>query len=170
MAWGMFKRRRRNSVDSTLVTTSGPNAVDLDALLAAASSGIPDQRPGEPFAISGAPSSGSRSSRLEAVSVVSAGYRAADRRVVDEIDNCYDDYEDDSGKPPSYSLVELTVVELCDDGRLGVVGESYYQEALNIVAQGKVFGPDFGDHGPVRALLVPEPENPYDKTLSALMS
>ncbi|HET9253957.1 MAG TPA: hypothetical protein VFO16_02000, partial [Pseudonocardiaceae bacterium] len=48
------------------------------------------------------------------------------------------------------------------DGRLAVVGESHYQPALHCAAGGVVAGTDFDQHPPVVALLVPEPENPYD--------
>jgi hypothetical protein len=65
-------------------------------------------------------------------------------------------------QPPSYSPITLTTTPLCDDGRLGVVGESFYQEALQIVTGGRSFGTSFDDHLPVTAVLVPEPENPYD--------
>lgn len=51
---------------------------------------------------------------------------------------------------------------LSADGRLAVVGESHYQSALHRAARGVAAGQDFDQHLPVIAVLVPEPENPYD--------
>lgn len=64
---------------------------------------------------------------------------------------------------PKFSNMHLGLVSLPDDGRLGVVGESYYQEALRLVAGGRVIDASFEDHLPVVAVLVPEPENPWDE-------
>ncbi len=64
---------------------------------------------------------------------------------------------------PGYSTIDADLVELSDDGRLAVVGESHYQPALSLVANGRVFGHEFADHGPVRAMLIPEPQNPHDR-------
>ncbi len=86
----------------------------------------------------------------------------APRCFEDEWDDSVEDDRYSGVKPPSYSPITLTTTPLCDDGRLGVVGESFYQEALQIVAGGRSFGTSFDDHLPVTAVLVPEPENPYD--------
>ncbi|WP_146060480.1 HIRAN domain-containing protein [Amycolatopsis sp. CA-128772] len=66
-------------------------------------------------------------------------------------------------QPPRFSEVRLRLVPLPDDGRLNVVGESYYQEALRLVAGGKASGTTFDDHLAAVAVLVPEPENPWDE-------
>lgn len=76
----------------------------------------------------------------------------------------FDDWEDeDQGEPPSFSRITLRLLPLPDDGRVGVVGESYYQQALSLVCHGKASGDDFDSHIPVTAVLVPEPENKWDK-------
>jgi hypothetical protein len=62
-----------------------------------------------------------------------------------------------------FSDVQFELVSLPDEGRLGVVGESYYQEALRLVVGGREVGPGFEDHLPALAVLVPEPESPWDK-------
>jgi hypothetical protein len=66
-------------------------------------------------------------------------------------------------QPPQFTEVRLRLVPLPDEGRLNVVGESYYQEALKLVTGGRVSGATFDDHIPVVAVLVPEPENPWDE-------
>ncbi|NBH01656.1 HIRAN domain-containing protein [Amycolatopsis sp. SID8362] len=66
-------------------------------------------------------------------------------------------------QPPQFSEVRLRLVPLPDDGRLNVVGESHYQEALAVVAGGRTCGATFDEHIPVVAVLVPEPENPWDE-------
>jgi hypothetical protein len=78
----------------------------------------------------------------------------------DDID-VYDD-DDDDGEPPTYSPITLALVPLPDDGRIGVVGESYYQQALRIAALNRVAGEDFSQHIAVTAALVPEPDNEWD--------
>lgn len=65
-------------------------------------------------------------------------------------------------RPPEPSDVRLGFVSLSADGRLAVVGESHYQDALRLAAGGKASGANFEDHLPVTAVLVPEPENPWD--------
>jgi hypothetical protein len=64
-------------------------------------------------------------------------------------------------KPRFYS-VDSNLISLSDCGRLSVVGESFYQEALRIVAGNRAFGYNFDEHYPVAVVLVPEPENPHD--------
>jgi len=64
---------------------------------------------------------------------------------------------------PTFNSIDVELVGLSEDGRLKVVGESHYQPALQLIANGRVFGTDFADHGPVQALLVPEPQNPFDQ-------
>ncbi|WP_189057702.1 hypothetical protein [Longimycelium tulufanense] len=44
-----------------------------------------------------------------------------------------------------------------------VVGESHYQPALALVADGRVTGSNLKEAIPAEALLVPEPHNPYDR-------
>ncbi|MEU0789400.1 HIRAN domain-containing protein [Amycolatopsis sp. NPDC005961] len=66
-------------------------------------------------------------------------------------------------QPPSPREARLKLVPLSDDGRLAVVGESHYQDALRQVAGGRAFGTDFEEHLPATAVLVPEPENPWDR-------
>ena len=134
-------------------------AVDLDALF--------DLTPTAPVKlveqlVSGPPTPTISSPAVKDGSDVATG--AADE---DRFEDGWDDdsVEDDrySGiQPPSYSPITLTKTPLCDDGRLGVVGESFYQEALELVTGGRCFGVSFDDHLPVTAVLVPEPENPYD--------
>jgi hypothetical protein len=70
---------------------------------------------------------------------------------------------EDQGETPSFSRVTLQLLPLPDDGRVGVVGESHYQQALSLVCQGKISGDDFDSHIPVTAVLVPEPENAWDE-------
>lgn len=65
-------------------------------------------------------------------------------------------------QPPSSNL-RLALVPLPDDGRLAVVGERHYQDALRHVAGGRAFGTAFEEHLPVTAVLVPEPENRWDE-------
>jgi hypothetical protein len=64
-----------------------------------------------------------------------------------------------AGTPAPENLTELP-----DGGNrgLGVVGESHYQKALRMLAEGKVIGDDFEQHLPALALLVPEPDNKWD--------
>lgn len=64
--------------------------------------------------------------------------------------------------PLSYFPIVLSPRQLNEDGRLPVVGESFYQEALHLVADGKAFEVDISSHLPVQTALIPEPENPYD--------
>ena len=81
----------------------------------------------------------------------------------DEYDELGSDEDDvDDAEPPTFSTIALERCDLSDDGRLAVVGESYYQQALRIVASGRAFGYGFDEHLPVTAVLVPEPENPHD--------
>jgi hypothetical protein len=70
---------------------------------------------------------------------------------------------DGSGdNPPRFSPIELELRPLNTEGRVPVAGESYYQRALNLVAQGRAFPEDFDAHLAVQATLVPEPDNPWD--------
>ena len=71
--------------------------------------------------------------------------------------------DDDAGEPPSFSQITLRLLPLPDDGRVSVVGESYYQQALGLACRGRVSGEDFDTHIPVTAVLVPEPENKWDR-------
>jgi hypothetical protein len=48
------------------------------------------------------------------------------------------------------------------EGRVAVVGESHYQQALTFAVHGATAGEDFDHHLPVTAVLVPEPENAWD--------
>jgi hypothetical protein len=61
-----------------------------------------------------------------------------------------------SGAPPSG---QLTQVILRGGEEVGVVGESHYQDALTAIAGGK--HPESVSI-PTQAVLMPEPENPYD--------
>lgn len=70
---------------------------------------------------------------------------------------------DDAGDPPSYFSVDSQLVKLSNEGLRAVVGARHYQQALNMVAKGKIFGWNIADHAPVQALLNPEPENEYDE-------
>lgn len=76
-------------------------------------------------------------------------------------------HEDETGVDgelrPRFTPLKSNLVPLPDDGRLAVVGESYYQAALSLAADGRPSGNDFDSHIPVIAALVPEPENPYDE-------
>lgn len=70
---------------------------------------------------------------------------------------------DGSGdNPPRFSPIELELRPLNTEGRVPVAGESYYQRALKLVAQGRAFPEDFDAHLAVQATLVPEPDNPWD--------
>ena len=64
--------------------------------------------------------------------------------------------------PPEASL-RLRLRGLSADGRLSVVGESHYQPALADAAKGLAAGDSWEEKIPVVAVLVPEPENPYDE-------
>lgn len=68
-------------------------------------------------------------------------------------------------EPPS---VTLSLLELCGDGYCGVVGESHYQDALRrtatICTPGEEGRPSF------QAILVAEPNNPYDPNAIAVYS
>ncbi|CAM3395359.1 HIRAN domain-containing protein [Kibdelosporangium persicum] len=70
---------------------------------------------------------------------------------------------DDADDPPLFSPVVHQLVQLYDDGRVSVVGESYYQDALRVAVRGAVAGDDFHSHIPVTAVLVPEPDNEWDE-------
>ncbi len=64
--------------------------------------------------------------------------------------------------------VPLSLIELCGDGYCAVVGESHYQDALRrtatICTPGEEGRPSF------QAILVAEPENPYDPNAIAVYS
>jgi hypothetical protein len=77
----------------------------------------------------------------------------------------FDDLDEsgDGAEPPSFSPITLKPFDLPVDGRISVVGESYYQQALRIAARGRAAGSDSASHIPVTAALIPEPENPWDK-------
>ncbi|GLY36147.1 hypothetical protein Amsp01_021710 [Amycolatopsis sp. NBRC 101858] len=64
---------------------------------------------------------------------------------------------------PSLSKPPLKLVPLSDEGRLAVVGESHHQDALRLVAGGRACGTTFEEHLPATAVLVPEPENSWDR-------
>lgn len=72
----------------------------------------------------------------------------------------WEDFQE--ANPVQLSPVVSVSSELRGDGRLQVVGESFYQEALEIVARGDTFEREIASHLPVRVVLVPEPENPFD--------
>ena len=63
---------------------------------------------------------------------------------------------------PSPAVVRMRRQRLSAEGRLSVMGESHYQQALRRAAEGATIGEGVDDHLPVVALLVPEPENHYD--------
>ncbi len=64
--------------------------------------------------------------------------------------------------------VQLELLELCGEGYLAVVGESNYQDALrrtaSICTPGEEGRPSF------QAVLVSEPDNPYDANAIAVFS
>jgi HIRAN domain len=64
--------------------------------------------------------------------------------------------------------MKLELLELCGDGYLAVVGESHYQDALRRTASactpGEEGRPSF------QAVLVSEPNNPYDANAIAVLS
>jgi hypothetical protein len=62
----------------------------------------------------------------------------------------------------SFIPFTATSIELPSDGHVAVRGESHYQQALAIAVGGQIAGSDFDEHIPVRAALIPEPENPWD--------
>lgn len=64
--------------------------------------------------------------------------------------------------------IQLSVVTLSDDGYCAVVGESHYQEALGATSHTCTVG----DEGrpTFQAMLLPEPENPYDGNAIAVFS
>ncbi|APU15616.1 hypothetical protein UA74_17940 [Actinoalloteichus fjordicus] len=72
--------------------------------------------------------------------------------------------EPEGAEPARFSPITLSLLQLPAEGRVPVVGESYYQQALRFVTRGATSGNTFDDHIPVTAALVPEPYNPWDKT------
>lgn len=68
------------------------------------------------------------------------------------------------GKGPSADTQKVTLrqVALPERGRVRVVGESHYQDALRLAAGGRAAGDEFEEHIAVTVALVPEPENPWD--------
>ena len=73
--------------------------------------------------------------------------------------------EDLPAARPTHDNADSVVLRECrlsGDGRLAVVGESYYQPALRRAARGQVAGSTFEQMIPADVRLVPEPSNPYD--------
>jgi len=66
------------------------------------------------------------------------------------------------------STIELSLVKLCEDGYCAVVGESYYQDALRATGQICSVGPE--GRPTFTAVIVPEPDNPYDSNAIAVYS
>lgn len=66
------------------------------------------------------------------------------------------------------STVQLSVIELCEDGYCAVVGESFYQDALRATSRASSVGPE--GRPEFTAVLVREPDNPYDKNAIAVYS
>ncbi len=62
-------------------------------------------------------------------------------------------------------IANLRVIPLRGGTTVSVVGESFYQEALETLAGGKTYD---GVHMPVTALLIPEPDNPLDPNAIAV--
>ncbi|TCK20698.1 hypothetical protein EV378_4659 [Pseudonocardia endophytica] len=71
---------------------------------------------------------------------------------------------DYDSNPPRLSAIDVDPVDVSDDGRLGVVGESHYQQGLKLASGGHVAGYDLDSHLPAIALMVPEPSNPFDNS------
>jgi hypothetical protein len=71
-------------------------------------------------------------------------------------------------RKPKKSTIKLSLVTLCEDGYCAVVGESHYQDALratsHLCSVGLEGRPTF------TAVLVPEPDNPYDTNAIAVYS
>lgn len=63
---------------------------------------------------------------------------------------------------PALPPAAVEFVAAPSDGRVPIVGESYYQPALLRAAAGRVATPEFETHIPARAVLIPEPRNPHD--------
>lgn len=64
--------------------------------------------------------------------------------------------------------VRLSLVELSRDGYCAVVGESHYQDALRATRKICSIGPD--SRPTFSAVLLPEPDNPYDSSAIAVHS
>lgn len=64
--------------------------------------------------------------------------------------------------PPRFFPLPENERALNDDGRNKVVGESFYQSALMMVAGGRSFPWDFDCHLPVKVALRPDPSNAFD--------
>lgn len=64
--------------------------------------------------------------------------------------------------------VSLHAIELCGDGYCSVVGESHYQDALR--ATSRTCKPGSGGRRTFTAVLVAEPQNPYDANAIAVFS
>lgn len=64
---------------------------------------------------------------------------------------------------PTYSHITLKLLPLPETGRVSVVGESHYQQALHLVARGQAAGNTMAQHLEVTAALIPEPENSWDR-------
>lgn len=91
-------------------------------------------------------------------SAVAAGHRRSGRHRSPVVDNP----TNTGWASPSFPA-DAELVALSEDGRQRVVGESHYQTVLAGAAGGRAAGDDFADHLPARAVLVPEPSNPYDR-------
>jgi HIRAN domain len=69
---------------------------------------------------------------------------------------------------PKQTSIQLSCVELCGDGYCAVVGESFYQEALRATSRLCTTGAD--GRSTFTAVLVAEPDNPYDANAIAVYS
>jgi hypothetical protein len=66
------------------------------------------------------------------------------------------------------SSLTVSAVELCGDGFCKVVGESHYQDPLRATLE--ICTETFEDRPSFTAVLVPEPDNPYDGNAIAVWS
>jgi hypothetical protein len=66
------------------------------------------------------------------------------------------------------NAIKLEVIELRREGHCAVVGESYHQDALR--ATSAICTPDREGRPTFTAVLIPEPDNPYDSNAIAVYS
>lgn len=144
MRWDPFRRRNRIAGDvaglapQTALTASAPETASMVSAMQPSPLPVPIARNATP--------AGGRSEPTHSA-----------------VFDYFDDPDTDIHPPRHRRIDDVEVIDLSDEGRLGVVGESHYQSALHIAPGGRAAGDDFAEHIPATALLVPEPGNPFDR-------
>lgn len=162
MRWNIFRRRNRSldSIPSQPAAHQTANSVS-DSSSRAVTAPPPDYPEMPPSAIS---------HRIEHDSLRPAPARSSSGNQSREIAAPRDlgifeflGNSEDYDNKPRFSAIRLKCVDLFDNQRVGVVGESHYQQALALAADGAAAGDIFEEHIPAVAVMVPEPTNPYDR-------